>query len=69
MFRLSSCYYKHIHSVLGPIRPEDAGVVLAHEHLSADTEALMVKGPPRYAPELCTKPLSSDIGWWLLQHP
>ncbi|WAR17382.1 PTER-like protein [Mya arenaria] len=58
-----------IQTVLGCIAPGDAGVVLAHEHLSACTEALMVKEAPVQFPELCRKPVTADMRWWLLQHP
>ena len=66
---MSDIYTWCLFPVLGPLSPEDAGIVLAHEHLSANAEGLMVKGPPRYGPDNCTKPLTPDIGWWLNQHP
>lgn len=56
-------------TVMGPIKPEEAGVTLAHEHLVCNAEALMMKGPAREFPEFSKRPISTDIAWWVNHNP
>src|SRR5437773_778648 len=45
-----------IMTVLGPIRPEDLGVTLAHEHLLFDLRCLWEQPPPERAHLIDAKP-------------
>ena len=54
---------------MGPIQPSAAGIVLTHEHLICNAEALMLKNQPEEFKDLREKPLSADIGWWITHNP
>lgn len=58
-----------INTVTGGIAPSNAGVVLPHEHLICNAEALMLKDQPEEFQDLCNKRLSPNIGWWITHNP
>lgn len=58
-----------INTVVGGIPPASAGVILPHEHLVCNAEALMLKNQPVEFQPYCDRPLSPDIGWWITHNP
>ncbi|XP_045159554.1 phosphotriesterase-related protein-like [Mercenaria mercenaria] len=58
-----------INTVMGGIVPADAGVILPHEHLICNADALMLRKQPVEFQQYCDKPLSQDIGWWITHNP
>lgn len=50
---LIDAFHTHIHSVLGPVAPEELGAILPHEHLLVDMRSILK--PADYTKQLLTE--------------